>query len=104
MNENLEDDDENRDKNKTIKEQSPFTEIFKSLEDTTFSKSEIEEANSNPNTKYFPEFITHLNSNFMPYVFIWASFTLKGMEITRLTNEIIESYNKFRKGLIKSIA
>lgn len=34
----------------------------------------------------------------MPYIFIWGSYTLKGLNFTRITNGTLEKYWGTRKG------
>jgi hypothetical protein len=34
---------------------------------------------------------------YMPYAFIWTSVSCQGLKFTRLTNGLIENYNKYRK-------
>ncbi len=38
----------------------------------------------------------------MPYIFIWGSFALKGLDISRITNGTIEKYWATRKGFVTS--
>jgi hypothetical protein len=95
--------DEQRDeyvykKKETIKSRSKFTLIFRNIYDKVIDSLE-NEANDSiiNNTKYAPQVIIKLLENFMPYCFIWASFVLFGLLITRYTNGIVEIYNRFIK-------
>jgi hypothetical protein len=49
------------------------------------------------NDFFNPEIINHLLNAYMPYAFIWASFSCVNLSVSRLTNGLIENYNKYRK-------
>jgi len=82
----------------TIKDNSPFTEVFLTIE------KETEVSNGKNiyliNDLYNTEFIQFLQSNFMPYIFIWAGFVFRGMStkdkdgqtITHTTQGSIEKH------------
>lgn len=83
---------------KSIKEASPFTQIFENIKQNIISELMTNEFSIlEENEQFMPFLVKHLLDNFMPYSFIWASFTLVNMEQTRMTNGIIEGYNSFRK-------
>jgi hypothetical protein len=85
-----------------IKDASPFTKIFQDL----FEKCSKEVANqtikldklkAKKNKYHSLEFIEKLLNDYMPYCFIWASFSFQGLSFSRITNGAIENYNGFRK-------
>jgi hypothetical protein len=84
----------NNEKKRQIKESSPFTkEFLKIEEEVRFELEQIgnhHDSNFNTNKLYYPAFIKQLQEKFMPYCFIWASFTFKGLNLDHATNGIIE--------------
>ncbi|CAF1110063.1 unnamed protein product, partial [Brachionus calyciflorus] len=81
---------------KSIKSQSPFTDFFHKVHNNVFQSID-ENDQSDLNDMYSPDFIHHFLDKFMPYSFLWASFTLQNTKFLRLTNGRIEKYNQFRK-------
>lgn len=75
---------------------SPFTTIFKEILDaiTIQCDDNLSEAT---NDYFSPEFVNFLQDKFMPYCFIFSSFTLKDQPITRISNGLIENYNNYKK-------
>ena len=74
----------------SIKAASPFTAFFLELEEQfRFNISN----NSHNNPVYKPEYIAFLQSNFMPYIFVWGGFVFRGIDnMTRLTQGCIEKH------------
>ena len=72
--------------NKTIKANSPFTEHFRSIENSV-----QQEINSVDNKLYCPEFISFLQQEFMPYIFLWAGFVLRDQEFETPTTHLVDS-------------
>jgi len=92
----------------SIKEKSPFTIIFRNLYknlENEMSKFDDFSLNSNTDNNYYQQnLIEFLLEKFMPYCFIWASFSLRGLSFSRITNGIVEKYNQFtKKGVPKNI-
>ncbi len=81
----------------TIKEQSPFTEVFQQLQASYQTKG-----GESSNPLYNIEYLNFLQFYFMPYIFVWSGFVYRGMNITRLTQGTIEKYFGTRKNLIKN--
>ncbi len=58
-----------------------------------------------PNVLFYPQFIHFLQSNFMPYIFIWSGFVCREInhnkELTRLTQGVIEKFFGTKKNAIK---
>ena len=91
---------EQKRKKSSIKDRSPFTSVFSEIINETkhLNETVLEEASGLAlNPFYSPQFIEYITEKFMPYCFIWCSFTLHGLSITRITNGLIEKYNQFRK-------
>ncbi len=86
----------------SLKSQSPFTIFFINIKNSTSETLSTISINStgelNKNYFYCPEIISFLLDQYMPYCYIWASFALKGYGVTRMSNGLIENYNKYRKG------
>lgn len=93
-------------KESSIKAASPFTSHFHSIYLEVFDEIEQVPLNNNaePSTYHLPEFVYLLNSRFMPYCFIWASFVLRNFNTntTRWTNGSMESFIGTRKNKEKS--
>ncbi|CAF1024447.1 unnamed protein product [Brachionus calyciflorus] len=92
----------------SIKEKSPFTIIFRNLYknlENEMSKFDDFSLNSNTDNNFYQQnLIEFLLEKFMPYCFIWASFSLRGLSFSRITNGIVEKYNQFtKKGVPKNI-
>jgi hypothetical protein len=82
---------------KSIKDNSPFTHHYqKRYDHLKINLPDNDDMISN-NIKYCPQIMEFLMDSYIPYVFIWASFTCQDLEFSRLTNGLIESYNKYRK-------
>jgi hypothetical protein len=79
----------------TIKAASPFTEIFLEIE----SASIVSTSSLNVNQLHNEDFINFLQSNFMPYIFIWAGFVFRDSKhnIKSITQGIIEKQFGTRK-------
>ena len=62
------------------------------------------EENEDENSFYSPDVIEHLETKYMPYCFLWASFTLKNLSehITRFTNGTLEKKFGTRKSRSKT--
>lgn len=93
-------------KESSIKAASPFTAHFQNIYLQVTEQIEQTPVTSNAtlNKYHLPEFVYLLNSRFMPYCFIWASFVLRNMdtEATRWTNGSMESFIGTRKNKEKS--
>lgn len=95
----------------SIKSASPFTQHFhqifveveRGLNQIETNQESIENIEQ-INPYYAPQFIDLLNSRFMPYCFIWASFVLRNADLTatRWTNGTIEKFIGTRKNKEKS--
>ena len=88
------DDSDDVDRN-TIKATSPFTKEFLAIQ----NQIHMESVNDlPPNDLFNLDFIKFLQDNFMPYIFIWAGFVFRGLEmkdkygrtITHVTSGAIE--------------
>jgi hypothetical protein len=77
----------------TIKNDSPFA----SFSEIVLETLAYEAHNDKINEFFCPEFVALLLECYMPYCFIWASFTLQEANLTRLTNGIVDKYNSFSK-------
>jgi hypothetical protein len=105
----IEDDEKFNDKNKTIKNKSPFTHHFKEIFEQTkpHCNAGIDDFQET-NTFYNLSFIELLNERFLPYAFIWSGFVFKTLktddanQLTRLTNGAVESFFNFRKNLVST--
>ena len=91
---------EERFQNNTIKSNSPFNKFFKDIRDRcqneiTNNLDSVESKQKNP--LYSSKYIDHLENKFMPYFFIWGGIVLKGTNMTRITNGVLESYQGFLK-------
>lgn len=83
--------------------QKIFAEIESHLLDVDNQSSNIESIEQ-INSCYAPQFIDLLNTRFMPYCFIWASFALRNVDTrwTRWTNGTVEKFIGTRKNKEKS--
>ena len=93
----------------TLKSKSPFMKHFiKIKDDVKVSLDDLMEADDDEeeeeNDFYCPEVIQHLENKYLPYCFLWASFTLKNLslQITRFTNGTIEKKFGTRKSRSKN--
>lgn len=92
--------EENLMKGKTIRENSPFTSIFENLyEEIVFKIQANIQNDKEANSKYNAKLIHFILKNYMPYCFIWASFSFQDTELTRLTNGLGEKHNEFSKSI-----
>lgn len=89
--------------NKSIKASSPFTAHFNEVLNSikgNFNNTFLINTNPLQNEGY----ISFLTDQFMPYIFLWASFTLRGLEFeqktTHLTDSSIENFIMCRKNLV----
>ena len=103
----IEEDDDaehiNFDKHTTIKAASPFTQYFTEIFDQTkaiLTSSSDCRSRDGTNSYCNEKIINLLCNRFMPYCFIWASFTLNGETImhTRWNNGAIERFIGIKKG------
>ena len=85
------------DPTKSIKSQSKFGRKFREVFDNFKMSCENEESSAQ-NSLYFPDFLIFLLDNYLPYIFIWAGYSLKGLGITSITNGCIEKQWGTRKG------
>jgi hypothetical protein len=88
-----------------IKKASPFTKYFNDIKLYVDNQIETQKDGSTIVNDFFnPEIINHLLNAYMPYAFIWASFSCVNLSVSRLTNGLIENYNKYRKsGVPKNV-
>jgi hypothetical protein len=88
----------------SIKEHSPFTNVFIEIEKQAKVSISDKAYCSKVNKYYCPKYIDLLQSNFMPYSFIWISFALRAhkSQMTRVTNGTVERFIRTRKDSIKS--
>ena len=86
-------------KNDTIKNNSPFNSFFKNIRDKTQANVTAidEDSNNKKNIFYCKKYFDHLENKFMPYFFIWGAIVLKGSGMTRITNGVLEVYQGFMK-------
>jgi len=91
--------EENNEKKRTIKESSPFTQIFYDIYKKCLLEITSEEDHTSlpTNKYYFPSFIEKILDEQLPYCFLWASFAFQDLEFSRITNGTVENYNRFRK-------
>jgi hypothetical protein len=85
----------------TLKSLSPFTQIFVAIKTAVallLVSNDKENDDLEPNAMYCPHIIDWLLEFYMPFCFIWASFSLKGYGVTRMSNGLAEMYNGYRKG------
>lgn len=75
----------------SIKSQSPFYHEFRAVFRSVYiSMSHNSSGELNP---YFnPSFIFFVLDNFMPFIFIWGSYTLADMGFNRITNRTVDNY------------
>lgn len=52
------------------------------------------------NVLHFPEFGELLLERYMPYCFIWSGIVMRGTDVTRWTNGMIEKYISTRKSIL----
>jgi hypothetical protein len=87
----VEDPEEDAGKKKSIKSQSPFTKHFENIKvkvemsiavESAAVEDESEDESTSaslPNEYHMPDVIGHLLNEYMPYCFIWAGLTLRGL-------------------------
>jgi hypothetical protein len=86
-------------KNQSLKSMSPFTQVFILIRNAVrLFVSSNDNDNLKPNSLFAPEIIEWLLESYMPYCFIWASFSLKDYGLSRMSNGLVEMYNGYRKG------
>ena len=89
----------------TIKAASPFTKHYLEIESNTKAKFDLSNALGD-NPLFYPDFVLFLETEFMPYAFIWSSFIYKDMNFqqptSHLTDSSIENVFYCRKNLIPS--
>lgn len=90
-------DSSDKQKKETIKTKSPFNRIFVEITNKVKSDPRLKIYSKESNVLYSPLFLEFLLDKFMPYCFIWASFSMNNLSFTRMTNGIIEKYNQFTK-------
>ena len=92
-------------KKKTIKESTPFYDYFNRKINEFQLKYDTQAGDARINPFFCSEYFQLLNDKYLPYCFIWSSFTLQNLNadnnINRITNGIVEQYNGFRKSLSK---
>ena len=76
----------------TLKQESPFTQHFKNIEDTVIANHMSAALGAEDNVLYCPQVVNFLQDRMMPYIFIWGGFVLQGTQLTRITNGVIEKY------------
>jgi len=76
--------------------------VFESIYTSVLSSIPTVNTETELNEFFNPDFINFLLDYFMPYIFIWGSFALKGLDISRITNGTIEKYWATRKGFVTS--
>lgn len=86
-----------KEKKQNIKINSPFTTIFNKIGDQVSHDIRFDNTLGEENQLYSPDLMTFLLDKFMPYCFIWSSFSLTDLSFSRLTNGVIEKYNQFCK-------
>ena len=102
----LVDEDERfrKENNQTVKESSPFTKHFLSVQQEVRQVTSSSSGTS-PNALRNETFIEFLQSDFMPYIFLWGGFVLRNQEFDRPTTHMvdssIEAWFRTRKLLIK---
>ena len=85
---------------KTIRDNSPFTLIFENLyEEIAVKIEQNNENNLDLNSKYNPKILDFILKKYMPYCFIWASFSFQDTNLTRMTNGLGEKHNQFSKSI-----
>ena len=95
------DSDEKKIKNarkQTIRDRSPFSVEFLHIQNAAQTQIDQLPQIEEENVLFNPSFVKHLNEKFMPYCFIWASFTCQDLNINSLTNGTIEKYQGTIKG------
>jgi hypothetical protein len=90
---------ENNEQKRTIKESSPFTQIFYEIYNRCLTdiSSENESSRQPTNKYYFRSYIEKILDEHLPYCFLWGSFAFQGLDFSRITNGNVENYNRFRK-------
>jgi hypothetical protein len=86
---------------RTIRDLSPFNSNFVSIYHEVMNEIESTQHDNKKNSCYCPVYIKQLLNEFMPYSFIWVSFAMRDYGATRMTNGVVEVYNKYRKKQLK---
>ena len=87
----------------TIKEASPFTQIFRSIYENVSVDLETNDIGTEPNPLFFSPLIKILLDRFMPYAFIWTGLVLRGTKTTRWTNGTVERFIRTQKATDKKL-
>jgi hypothetical protein len=87
---------------KTIKMASPFYHHFVTIRKNVEERLLVETQESKqsvfePNLLFCESVIDHLENKYMGYGALWMGFVLKGTGLCRLTNGVLENYNRFLK-------
>ena len=84
------------DKKSTIKNSSPFTNVFLEIQTQCESEAESPDTSGEENVLFNPELINYLQKFYMPYIFIWGAFIFRNMDptysITKIDQGCIEKY------------
>ena len=89
----------------TLKNKSPFTKHFVQIQEEASESISFETSAEKENQFFCVEVISHLLNKYMPYCFLWASFTLKDLpenNLTRFTNGTLEKKFGTRKSRSKN--
>jgi hypothetical protein len=87
-------DEYDADQYETIVRASPFTPVFDNIFDQESNiQVSMTDVELEQNAFFCPTFIQFLKANYMSHCFIWASFTLQGIELEPITAEIEEQTN-----------
>jgi hypothetical protein len=88
----------------SIKSQSLFTKVFNDIYDQVLATTEHSNNETNNNSEknnfFNPSFIKFLIDKFLPYIFLWGSYSLQDMSISRITNGTQEKNWGTRKAYI----
>jgi hypothetical protein len=78
-------DKENNEQKRTIKESSPFTQVFNDIYNKCLIdiSSENEHGTMSTNKYYFPSFIEKILDEQLPYCFLWARFAFQDLDLSR---------------------
>jgi hypothetical protein len=86
-----------------IQEKSQFIPEFNKIIDNVELKILLEDNSPQHNQNYCPKFVEYINTKYMPFCFVWSSFSLIDLPYTRLTNTAIDGFNLFRSNSVKNI-
>ncbi|CAF1106873.1 unnamed protein product [Brachionus calyciflorus] len=84
-------------KKETIKAKSPFNQVFIEIKNKVKKDPRLTNSSKELNVLYSPLFLEFLLEKYMPYCFIWTSFSMNNLSFSRMTNGRIEKYNLFAK-------